>query len=167
MFFNAGWEDGEAGRHAVTLESDHLVRQREAMCVSEAKAIHLPPPIKKLTHLVRGAFLFFNAGGGRRSRAARSDAGVGPPGSTARSDVRERSEGNSPPTTILQSDVGIHFAPPILRWAWIPCWWLPCASQPAVCDARAHSLRSCRIHLPPFNVGGEGGGEYRTTEQSF
>ena len=59
--------------------------------------IHLPPPFKKLTHLVRGAFLFFMRGGGRRSRAARSDAGVGPPGSTARSDVRERSEGNPPP----------------------------------------------------------------------
>ena len=66
------------------------------MCVSEAKAIHLPP---------------FNVGeGGRRSRAVRSDAGVGPPGLTARSDVRGRSEGNPPPTTILQSDVGIHFS---------------------------------------------------------
>ena len=41
-------EDGEAGRHEVTLESDHLVRQREAMCVSVAKAIHQ-----------KKAFLFF------------------------------------------------------------------------------------------------------------
>jgi len=31
-----------------------------AMCVSEARAIHLPPPSKKTTHLIRGAFFILD-----------------------------------------------------------------------------------------------------------
>ena len=66
--------------------------------VSYCRSYHLPPPFLKQCTSFEVLFLFYK--GGRRSTdrcAARSDDGVETSGSTAQSDVRERSEGNPSP----------------------------------------------------------------------
>ena len=64
------------------------------------RRIHLPVPLKTQRTSTRCVFVFKGGGG---NGAAVNDAkrhGVEPPGSTSQSDVRERSEGNPPPSAI-------------------------------------------------------------------
>ena len=91
------------------VKSDSFLRKNSKLqhifsVICEAWHYHLPPPFLKqwglLQNLMFCGSLFFVLQRGRRNTdrcAARSDDGVETSGSTAQSDVRERSEGNPSP----------------------------------------------------------------------